>query len=271
MGVLGVPGKQGSRKTFGQEEQSQGHYWTTVGFAVGPRARPVASLGLSVLIGQRGGRKSVPAGMRGSCLHPSPLPGSPRPQAPLQPPGSGVSIQALSASPCRQNQTPVSGKLRPHPALPGMGAPLSPPGPWPHFSSLITFPSGLHCRMDGRSFHTGVAEPGSCVTRSPAGHRGPSPLQGPGLGGQLDQPQHLGTDSHTPATPGHISRAQHPQTLRPHRAPLCQPDASNPPWLLLPGSPHPHTPSLFLPVLTLPDPAGIPHPLRDFQNLLPCC
>ena len=128
-----------------------------------------------MLIGQRGGRKSVPAGMRGSCLLPSPLPGSPRPQAPLQPPGSGVSIQALSASPCRQNQTPVSGKLRPHPALPGMGAPLSPPGPWPHFSSLITFPSGLHCRMDGRSFHTGVAEPGSCVTRSPAGQRGPSP------------------------------------------------------------------------------------------------
>lgn len=91
---------------------------------------------------------------RGAPAHPPTIcPGSLPRQSPAAGPAPaprGLASQSnpLSASFCRQNQTPVSGKLWPHPALTGMGAPLS-PGPGPRFSSLITFPSGLRS-LDGR-------------------------------------------------------------------------------------------------------------------------
>lgn len=105
------------------------------------------------------------------------------------------------------------------------------------------------------------------MTRSPAGWRGASPAPRTRPQGQLDQPQHLGADRCTPPHPS-------PRTHR-----LCPPPPDSAPasavWHPKPtrlphlSSPHPHSPSLSLPVktaLSLPDPAGVPHPLRDLQN-----
>lgn len=210
-------------------------------------------------------RKPVPAGMRGFCPQHRParalFSGSPLQQAPLQPlgvwlPNPNLVSQFLSAEPdpgfweAAAASRPARG-----------GGPLSPPGPGPHFSSLITFPGGLHS-PDGRMqfpHWSGRARQlrdqvscwvqGSSLPRTrPQGSVRPTPASGHR---QMHPP---------PPAPGHLDHAHLPQTLHPPSGLRRQPGAPNLPWLLHLSSPRPHAP---LPVSVCENCTQSPRPSRD--------
>lgn len=147
-----------------------------------------------------------------------------------------------------------------------MGAPLS-PGPGPRFSSLITFPSGLRSLDGWMQFPHWSGRARRLHDQVSRWVEGAFPRPRTRPQGQLDQPQHLGADRCTPPHPSPRSHRLCPSP--PDSAPasaLWHPKPTRLPHL---SSPRPHSPSLSLPVktvLSLPDPAGVPHPLRDLQN-----
>lgn len=184
--------------------------------------------------------QSIPAGVRGSCPPPQTCPGRlPRSSAAAGPTPAPQGLASRS-KPCQ----PVSvGRTRPQflgscgriPAFQGRGAPSPPLGLGPISAASSHSPVASTAWMDGCSFHTGLAEPGGCVTRPPAGRRGPPLPSGvshmhPSIWARTAAPpQPQGTWSTPPPRTLHP-----PSTLLPSLAPQ--------PTLGSPSEPLPPTP-----------------------------
>lgn len=186
------------------------------------------------------------------CTLPAPdalSPGSPGQQAPLQPLGVWLSnpnlvSQSLSAEPEPGFWETVASSL---PARDG--GPLFPPSLGPISAASSHSPAASAAWMDGFSFHSGLAEPGSCVTRSPAGQRGPFPKD-QASGAKQTNPS-VWAQTVTPQSPRDTCTML--ASPKPHTLPIPSRSIQTPQtcpqfsmWAL--RRPHTHPPPLCLPV-----------------------